>query len=161
MIGLLFKVEVEAAAAVVDLEEALAEVAEVAVDSVVASVDVEVAVEAVAAVVVEDFEEVLAAAVAVAVVVVDSEAVAAVVSAAADNLIRPFYIFHMYIIISNCCFMNRYTLFNKIKFSPQNFVFFFSFFIAGFLVEELKTKKQKHILLKSLKQSLKQQNLKE
>ena len=159
MIGLLFKVEVEAAAAVVDLEEALAEVAEVAVDSVVASVDVEVAVEAVAAVVVEDFEEVLA--VAVAVVVVDSEAVAAVVSAAADNLIRPFYIFHMYIIISNCCFINRYTLDNKIKFSPQNFVFFFSFFIAGFLVEELKTKKQKHILLKSLKQSLKQQNLKE
>lgn len=129
MIGLLFKVEVEAAAEAVDLEEALAEVAEVAVDSVVASVDVEVAVEAVEAVVVEDFEEVLAEAVAVAVVVVDSEAVAAVVSAAADNLIRPFYIFHMYIIISNCCFINRYTLDNKIKFSPQNFVFFSSLFL--------------------------------
>ena len=128
MIGLLFKVEVEAAAEAVDLEEALAEVAEVAVDSVVASVDVEVAVEAVEAVVVEDFEEVLAVAVAV-VVVVDSEAVAAVVSAAADNLIRPFYIFHMYIIISNCCFINRYTLDNKIKFSPQNFVFFSSLFL--------------------------------
>jgi hypothetical protein len=61
----------------------------------------------------------------------DSEEVAAVVSAAADNLIRPFYIFHMYIIISTCCFINRYTLDNKIKFSPQNF--FFLFFYCWFL----------------------------
>lgn len=129
---LLFKVEVAAAVAVVDLEEAPAEVAEVAVDSVAASAAVvEVVVEAVVAAVVEDFEEVLAAA--VAVVVVDSEAVAAVVSAAADNLIRPFYIFHMYIIISNCCFINRYTLDNKIKFSPQLVFFFFSFFNNWFL----------------------------